>query len=849
MPSEGTMKMLESFSVMRCSSVADVEMHSIAPDTELKRKKRTKEHTEQFAKVFTSMIEDTQNIFGRGLECGDVKILAALSQPVFLQQGDIFCSEAERAEHLAVIIEGSVSVITLRRVFSTLGPGRVLGEIGLVKGTHLRSATIRADTDCMLATLPYSKFLRYLKSLGEHKESALLSFCVNELVPRFHALDYFKIKHRSAILIQSNFRSHSAKQAFRHVRNMVLMKSVLKIQRLFKRFKARFQQKKEIQAAFAQTLQIVWRSHKARKEYQRVMQLRRQGYGIRQEKAARVIQERFRIWAARRQYIQLNKRGSSLLDMEKLEARRISLAFGNIASQETTALFQKWQRVVFVRSFNTWKALVSATARQIVRARLAARSLVYGALFSCLHRWREQCKNITVVAPWRGRKGKLVELSDEGKEFEYARGKRIEGDSGCGELVQKVVADGSVWQVRWRASGQCGSYYTGSCGRFHLLWWREQREEQDDEVAKKAQWIGSFHKAMASLHAALRRDKGIRAVGSITPALGGTVQLPCPLGSTWLITATFPPRAVLQSCQVQLSAIESADFDASRSHRGYLCSPMVSVLPRDGVFVLDNPLTLRIPHRCSATAHLALYIWHDDCGGSDKVPGAVFTDTYCTVTVDRFGLYGVVNSAIAVPDVVYGALEVPNLRDSSGRYLSKVSLGTPFKARVILVPRAYANASHRVWALLPTFHLRNGMMLEKVAVHSEQRLEGCSFNSWSARHTYTGRLITLFFHTIIQIAPGQTADQSQSFPVTNLHVTLFDDEQVPVVRFRGQPEFLVKIVTLQVAVGIDMPDGSAYSTFVCTLHGRETMASVRRWVAKCWFLSTATLDDLDWFCR
>lgn len=851
--SSGSTDMMQDFSNMRTSSVPDVDVLStMHPDTKWHQARRSKGDAEDFAKMFKTMIADEKNIFGHGLTAGDVKVLAALAHTLILKPGEIFCAEGEQAEHLVVIIEGVVSVITLRRVFASLGPGRFIGEIGLVKGFHIRSATIRAETTCKLAVLPYKKFLRFLKSLGEEKESALLSFCVNALVPRYHALDFFKLKHRSATLIQSNFRSHIAQQLLKQKKSRVLLRSAQRIQKLFRHYKEHVLEKTAFQTPFVETLQKAYRSHHARREFRRIRRMRREGYGARHERAAGIIQRTFRLKIlkkAARKHGHLTKMGSLLEDLDEEQKQRTTNTFQSLVHRgDTLNVFQKWKRVLIVRSFNSWQTLVRATARQIVKARLAAQSLVYGSLFSCLHRWRERATNITVVAPWRGRVGKLVELSTEGKEYEYALGKRVEGDSGCGILLHKVVADGSMWRVRWLSSGLHGNYFTGSCGRYHLLWWKEQREEED-KVARKVNWVTSFHKALALLLAALRRDKGIKAVGRVTPAAGGIVQLPCPLGSTWMITADFPPRAVLQSCEVQVAAIEAADFEAQRCEKGYICSPMVQVLPRDGVFVLDKAFRLSFPHRAANTPHLAVYFWHDVRGDGDKVLGAVLTETSCTVTVERFGLYGVVNAAVATPEVVYGALEVPNARDSSGRFLSQVSLGTPFKAKVLLIPRACARAAHRVWALLPTFHLAHGAMLEKVAVHPEYRLEGCTFNSWSARHTYSGQLLSLSFHTIIQIAAGQSADHSHSFPVSNLHVSLLDQELFPVVRFAGQPEFLVKIVALQLPVGMEMPDGSAHSTFVCTLHGRETMATVRRWLAKCWFTAEASWEDLRWFCR
>lgn len=67
-----------------------------------------------------------------------------------------------------VITEGTVSVKTIQGKTRTLGPGHSFGEMALLDHEG-RSATITADTDVTLATIPEWNFKPFLK---EHPEVA-----------------------------------------------------------------------------------------------------------------------------------------------------------------------------------------------------------------------------------------------------------------------------------------------------------------------------------------------------------------------------------------------------------------------------------------------------------------------------------------------------------------------------------------------------------------------------------------------------------------------------------------------------------------------------------------------------
>ena len=67
-----------------------------------------------------------------------------------------------------VITEGTVSVNTVQGKTRKLGPGNSFGEMALLDHEG-RSATITADTDVTLATIPEWNFKPFLK---EHPEVA-----------------------------------------------------------------------------------------------------------------------------------------------------------------------------------------------------------------------------------------------------------------------------------------------------------------------------------------------------------------------------------------------------------------------------------------------------------------------------------------------------------------------------------------------------------------------------------------------------------------------------------------------------------------------------------------------------
>lgn len=93
----------------------------------------------------------------------------------------------------------------------------------------------------------------------------------------------------------------------------------------------------------------------------------------------------------------------------------------------------------------------------------------FASVFDTFHKWKTKTnQDKEVVKPWKTKSGMIVTLSESGKEFEFAHGKRLDGDTQAGQLLYPLTSDKTMWMVQWMATGVKASYYVGSCGRYHL---------------------------------------------------------------------------------------------------------------------------------------------------------------------------------------------------------------------------------------------------------------------------------------------------------------------------------------------------------------------------------------------
>jgi CRP-like cAMP-binding protein len=66
--------------------------------------------------------------------------------------GSTLFTEGDPADGVAAILEGSVEVLKRGRIFATLGPGSVLGELSLFVPSASRTATARASSPVRMIT-------------------------------------------------------------------------------------------------------------------------------------------------------------------------------------------------------------------------------------------------------------------------------------------------------------------------------------------------------------------------------------------------------------------------------------------------------------------------------------------------------------------------------------------------------------------------------------------------------------------------------------------------------------------------------------------------------------------------
>src|SRR5581483_10070652 len=77
--------------------------------------------------------------------------------------GTIIFSTGDRADVMYIVQDGVVEVLRGETVVGTIGPGGILGEMGIVNHQP-RSLTARAKFDCELKVLTEQRFLETLKS-------------------------------------------------------------------------------------------------------------------------------------------------------------------------------------------------------------------------------------------------------------------------------------------------------------------------------------------------------------------------------------------------------------------------------------------------------------------------------------------------------------------------------------------------------------------------------------------------------------------------------------------------------------------------------------------------------------
>jgi CRP-like cAMP-binding protein len=114
------------------------------------------------------MVELKQAKLLQGLPDSELRSLEKQMKTVKHPAGHEIVVKGDNGVGFMIILDGTVTVATVQGKARKLGPGDSFGEMALLDHEG-RSATIKADTDVSLATIPEWNFKPFLK---EHPEVA-----------------------------------------------------------------------------------------------------------------------------------------------------------------------------------------------------------------------------------------------------------------------------------------------------------------------------------------------------------------------------------------------------------------------------------------------------------------------------------------------------------------------------------------------------------------------------------------------------------------------------------------------------------------------------------------------------
>lgn len=80
--------------------------------------------------------------------------------------GTVILSEGQEGNNMYVIMEGELSISLGDRPLATARPGEIIGEMALIN-SEIRSATVTAKTDCMLASIDQASFNSLLRHVPD----------------------------------------------------------------------------------------------------------------------------------------------------------------------------------------------------------------------------------------------------------------------------------------------------------------------------------------------------------------------------------------------------------------------------------------------------------------------------------------------------------------------------------------------------------------------------------------------------------------------------------------------------------------------------------------------------------
>ena len=78
----------------------------------------------------------------------------------------VIFTEGKEGNHMYVVMSGEVYISLSDKVIATASPGEIVGEMALIN-SDMRSATVTAKTDCVLALIDQSSFESLLRHVPE----------------------------------------------------------------------------------------------------------------------------------------------------------------------------------------------------------------------------------------------------------------------------------------------------------------------------------------------------------------------------------------------------------------------------------------------------------------------------------------------------------------------------------------------------------------------------------------------------------------------------------------------------------------------------------------------------------
>jgi CRP-like cAMP-binding protein len=80
--------------------------------------------------------------------------------------GAVILAEGQEGNNMYVVMEGELSISLGEKTLATALPGEIVGEMALIN-SEIRSATVTARTDCVLASIDQASFNALLRHVPE----------------------------------------------------------------------------------------------------------------------------------------------------------------------------------------------------------------------------------------------------------------------------------------------------------------------------------------------------------------------------------------------------------------------------------------------------------------------------------------------------------------------------------------------------------------------------------------------------------------------------------------------------------------------------------------------------------